>query len=105
MRSGTDICRRGTRNGICLPRAGPYEPEKGHRFNPNKLLLDPYAKAHIGQLKWGPELFGYTLGAQGDDLTFDKRDSAPLMPKCIVVDSAFTWARDRRPTVPWEDWL
>ena len=81
---------------------GPYEPEKGHRFNPNKLVLDPYAKAHIGQLKWGPELFGYTLGAQGDDLTFDKRDSAPLMPKCVVVDPAFTWARDRRPTIPWD---
>jgi isoamylase len=81
---------------------GPYEPEKGHRFNPNKLVLDPYAKAHIGQLKWGPELFGYALGAQGDDLTFDKRDSAPLMPKCVVVDPAFTWARDRRPTIPWD---
>ncbi len=66
---------------------GPYEPEAGHRFNHNKLVLDPYAKAHIGQLKWGPELFGYTLGAEGDDLTFDKRDSAPLMPKCVVVDS------------------
>jgi isoamylase len=81
---------------------GPYEPEKGYRFNPNKLVLDPYAKAHIGQLKWGPELFGYTLGAQGDDLTFDPRDSAPLMPKCVVVDPAFTWARDRRPAIPWE---
>jgi isoamylase len=81
---------------------GPYEPEKGHRFNSNKLVLDPYAKAHIGQLKWGPELFGYTLGAQGDDLTFDQRDSAPLMPKCVVVDPAFTWARDRRPEVPWD---
>jgi isoamylase len=81
---------------------GPYEPEKGHRFNPNKLVLDPYAKAHIGELKWGPELFGYTLGAQGDDLTFDKRDSAPLMLKCVVVDPAFTWARDRRPSIPWD---
>jgi isoamylase len=81
---------------------GPYDPEKGHRFNPNKLVLDPYAKAHIGQLKWGPELFGYTLGAQGDDLTFDKRDSAPLMPKCVVVDPAFTWARDRKPAIPWD---
>jgi isoamylase len=81
---------------------GLYEPEKGHRFNPNKLVLDPYAKAHIGQLKWGPELFGYTLGTQGDDLTFDKQDSAPLMPKCVVVDPAFTWARDRRPTIPWD---
>src|SRR5580704_4044858 len=79
---------------------GPYEPEAGHRFNPNKLVLDPYAKAHIGKLKWGPELFGYTIGAQGDDLTLDSRDSAPLMPKCVVVDPAFTWARDRRPSVP-----
>ena len=89
---------------------GPYEPAKGHRFNPNKLVLDPYAKEHIGQLKWGPELFGYTLGAQGDDLTFDERDSAPLMPKCVVVDPAFTWAHDRSiragrrswPTIPWD---
>jgi isoamylase len=84
----------------------------GHRFNPNKLVLDPYAKAHIGQLKWGPEVFGYTLGAHGDDLTFDNRDSAPLMPKCVVVDPAFTWSHDRRlittftrnqwPNVPWD---
>ena len=81
---------------------GPYEPEAGHRFNPNKLLLDPYAKAHIGQIKWGPELFGYTLGAEGDDLTFDERDSAPLMPKCVVIDPAFTWSRDRKPMVPWD---
>jgi isoamylase len=81
---------------------GPYEPVAGHRFNPNKLVLDPYAKAHIGQLKWGPELFGYTLGAQGGDLTFDERDSAPLMPKCVVVDPAFTWARDRKPGIPWD---
>jgi len=81
---------------------GPYRPEQGHRFNPHKLVLDPYAKAHIGQLKWGPELFGYTLGAKGDDLTLDERDSAALMPKCVVVDPAFTWARDRKPEVPWD---
>jgi isoamylase len=81
---------------------GPYQPEAGHRFNPNKLLLDPYAKSHIGQLKWGPELFGYTIGAEGDDLTFDERDSAHLMPKCVVVDPAFTWDRDRAPSVPWD---
>jgi isoamylase len=81
---------------------GPYEPEAGHRFNPNKLVLDPYAKAHIGQLKWSPELFGYTLGSAGDDLTFDERDSAPFMPKCVVVDPAFTWVRDRSPAVPWD---
>ncbi len=61
---------------------GPYEPENGHRFNPNKLLLDPYAKAHVGELKWDPAVFGYTLNADGDDLTFDERDSAPFVQKC-----------------------
>ena len=81
---------------------GPYHPEMGHRFNPHKLVLDPYAKAQIGELKWGPELFGYTLGAKGDDLTFDERDNAALMPKSVVVDPAFTWSRDRRPKVPWD---
>jgi len=65
---------------------GPYAPEAGHLFNPPKLLLDPYAKALVGSLRWGPELFGYTLGATGDDISFDERDSAPLMPKCRVVD-------------------
>ncbi|CAH2598688.1 Glycogen operon protein GlgX homolog [Rhodovastum atsumiense] len=80
---------------------GPYEPDQGHRFNPNKLLLDPYARAIVGDLSWGPEVFGYQLET-GDDLTFDERDSAPLMPKCQVVDPAFTWGRERRPTVPWE---
>src|SRR6267142_3039554 len=70
---------------------GPYEPEAGHRFNPNKLLLDPYARGHIGQLKWEPACFGYTIGAEGDDLSFDDRDSAPFMPKCVVVDPDFDW--------------
>ncbi|MBV9782397.1 MAG: glycogen debranching protein GlgX [Acidisphaera sp.] len=81
---------------------GPYEPEAGHRFNPNKLLLDPYAMAHVGELKWDHACFGYTIGAEGDDLTFDERDSAPFMPKCRVVDPAFTWGRDTPPGVPWE---
>jgi isoamylase len=69
---------------------GPYEPENGHRFNPNKLLLDPYAMAHIGELKWDPAVFGYNLES-GDDTTFDERDSAPFMPKCVVVDPNFDW--------------
>ncbi|MBF9194702.1 glycogen debranching protein GlgX [Microvirga terrestris] len=81
---------------------GPYEPTAGHRFNPNKLLLDPYAKQLIGDLKWNPALFGYTLGSPDADLSFDKRDSAPFMQKCRVVESAFTWARARRPQIPWE---
>jgi len=69
---------------------GPYEPENGHRFNPNKLLLDPYAMAHIGELKWDPAVFGYKMES-GDDTTFDERDSAPFVPKCVVVDPNFDW--------------
>jgi len=80
---------------------GPYAPEEGHRFNPNKLVLDPYAKAIVGHLKWGPELFGYQMESM-DDLTYDERDSAPLMPKCRVIDPAFTWGDDRPPATPWE---
>jgi isoamylase len=82
---------------------GPYEPEAGHRFNPNKLLLDPYACAHIGELKWDPAVFGYHMESM-DDQTFDERDSAPFMPKCTVVDPDFDWSgpRDRK-SVPWDD--
>jgi isoamylase len=81
---------------------GPYDPEHGHRFNPNKLVLDPYAKAHVRTLRWDHACFGYTIGAEGDDLTFDKRDSAPFVPKCRVIDPAFTWGRERSPRVPWD---
>lgn len=69
---------------------GPYEPTAGHRFNPNKLLLDPYARAHQGELTWNPAVFGYKMES-GDDLTFDDRDSAAFVPKCVVVDQAFPW--------------
>ena len=81
---------------------GPYEPEQGHRFNPNKLLLDPYAKAHMGELKWGDELFGYTVGHADADLSFDTRDSAHLIPKCVVVDSRFEWKQPQSVRVPWD---
>lgn len=81
---------------------GPYEPKEGHRFNPNKLLLDPYARQLVGDLIWNPALFGYTIGSPDADLSFDKRDSARFMPKCRVVESAFTWGRVRRPQIPWE---
>jgi isoamylase len=82
---------------------GPYEPQAGHRFNPNKLLLDPYARAHIGELKWRPEVFGYTIGAEGDDLSFDERDSAPYVPKCVVVDPNFDWkGQPRSRGIPWD---
>jgi glycogen operon protein len=83
---------------------GPYEPEEGHRFNPNKLVLDPYARAHIGQIKWSPECFGYVLGAPDLDLSFDSRDSAPYMPKCVVVDPNFDWhGEPRSRKTPWDD--
>jgi glycogen operon protein len=82
---------------------GPYLPLEGHRFNPNKLLLDPYARAHIGELKWSPECFGYTLGDQAEDLSFDKRDSAPFVPKCVVVDPKFDWkGQPRSRGIPWD---
>jgi isoamylase len=72
---------------------GPYEPQQGHRFNPNKLLIDPYAKELVGELKWHDSLFGYRIGHAAGDLSFDKRDSARSMPKCRVIDPAFTWGR------------
>ena len=81
---------------------GPYEPTAGHRFNPNKLLLDPYAKQIDGQLTWNPALFGYTLDHADKDLSFDERDSAPFMPRCRVIDPAFTWGQERRPAAPWD---
>jgi glycogen operon protein len=80
---------------------GPYEPAAGHRFNPHKLLLDPYAKQIVGQLEWNPALFGYRMES-GDDLTFDERDSAAFMLKSRVIDPAFTWGKDRRLGTPWE---
>jgi isoamylase len=82
---------------------GPYDPENGHRFNHNKLLLDPYAAANVGRLAWDPALFGYQLES-GDDLTFDERDSAPFMPKCTVVDPRFDWEGERdHKTIPWNN--
>ncbi|HZH28253.1 MAG TPA: glycogen debranching protein GlgX, partial [Azospirillaceae bacterium] len=81
---------------------GPYEPTAGHRFNPNKLLLDPYAKQLVGRLNWSDALFGYRVGSHRGDLSFDRRDSAGAMPKCRVIDPAFTWGNERRPAIPWD---
>ncbi|WP_027134971.1 glycogen debranching protein GlgX [Geminicoccus roseus] len=81
---------------------GPYEPEAGHRFNPNKLLLDPYARGHVGTIEWNPACFGYQMET-GDDLTFDERDSAPFVPKCVVVDPNFDWKGEpERQYIPWD---
>ncbi len=82
---------------------GAYEPDAGHRFNPNKLLLDPYACAHLGQLTWNPAVFGYQMET-ADDLTFDERDSAPFVPKCLVVDPSYEWSSERvQRKIPWDD--
>ncbi|MDH5264131.1 MAG: glycogen debranching enzyme GlgX, partial [Betaproteobacteria bacterium] len=82
---------------------GPYRPGDGHRFNPHKLLVDPYAREIAGALRWHDALYGYSIGSRREDLSFDRRDSAPFMPKCRVVDPAFTWGDDRRPSVPWNE--
>ncbi len=79
---------------------GPYEPSAGHRFNPAKLLLDPYAKAVDRAVRWSDALFGYPIGHPDADLARDDRDSAEGMPKCVVTDPAFTWGSDRPPRTP-----
>ena len=83
---------------------GPYEPEHGHRFNANKLLLDPYAKRLSGRLVWSDAHFAYRTGSAREDLSFDRRDNARGMPKGVVVDETFNWGRrEIRPNIPWED--
>jgi isoamylase len=79
---------------------GPYDPARGHRFNPHKLLLDPYAK-QVQHLSWSDSHFGYRIGNKNADLSFDRRDSAPGMMKGVVIDSAFTWGADVAPRIPW----
>ncbi len=80
---------------------GLYDPANGHRFNPAKLLLDPYAKSIDGAVRWSDALFGYEVGHADADLSKDERDSAPNMPKAVVIDLAFTWGDDRPPRIPW----
>jgi len=80
---------------------GPYEPRHGHRFNPNKLLLDPYARLLTGNVRWTDALYGYRLGSTRRDLSFDRRDSAAAMPKAVVCDPAFNWGDDRSPETDW----
>ena len=80
---------------------GLYEPKAGHRFNPAKLLLDPYARAITGDVTWNDALFGYRIGDPEEDLSLDERDSAPFAPRSVVVDPAFSWGDDRLPRIPW----
>ena len=79
---------------------GPYAPEQGHRFNPHKLLIDPYARALEGRLKWSDAVMGYKVGSPRADLSYDTRDSAFAVPKSVVVDPSFIWGDDAPPRVP-----
>ncbi|PSQ69516.1 MAG: glycogen debranching enzyme GlgX [Bacteroidetes bacterium QH_2_64_26] len=83
---------------------GPYDPANGHRFNPNKVLLDPYAKAIGRTLRWDDSLFGYDVhDEEKEDLSFDTQDSAPYAPLGAVVEETFAWGNDQSPEIPWED--
>ena len=80
---------------------GAYEPAQGLRFNPHKLVLDPYTRAVAGKVDWAAEVFGYPLGDPGEDMARDERDSAAHMPRGVVVDHSFDWKGDRAPRTPW----
>ena len=80
---------------------GPFEPHNGHRYNPNKLLIDPYAKAIAGTIDWSDALFGYKIGDPAEDLSFSEIDSAPYLPKCAVVDQNFDWEGDKPIQLPY----
>lgn len=82
---------------------GPEKPENGHRFNPKKLLIEPYAKDIVGQLRWSDAQFGYQIEHPEEDLSLENRDNASDMPKCRVIDPAFNWDNDRSPCIPWSD--
>lgn len=82
---------------------GPYEPSQGHRFNPHKLLIDPYAKAITGDVKHGAAVFGYDWTHLDEDLSFSTLDSAELIPKCVVIDESFDWQGDKPPDIPWHE--
>ena len=82
---------------------GPYEPAAGHRFNPNKVVMDPYAKSVARTIRWADEMFGYRVGDPNEDLSFDDRDNAAYAPLAAVVDPAFTWGDDRPPRTPWHN--
>jgi len=80
---------------------GPFEPHNGHRFNPHKLLIDPYARAIAGAIQWSDALFAYEIGHPEEDLSFSQVDSAPFVPKSVVVDAAFDWEGDKLPQIPY----
>ena len=82
---------------------GPYEPHNGLRFNPKKLLIDPYGKAVSGTVNWNDSLFAYQIGDEGQDLSFSQLDSAPFIPKSVVIDNYFDWEDDKAPKTAYHD--
>ena len=84
---------------------GPYDPNGGHRFNPNKVVLDPYTQAVGRTVRWGDDMYGYRIGDPEEDLSFDERDNAAACPLGAVIDPAFTWGADRPPRIPWHKTL
>ncbi|MBX8631028.1 MAG: glycogen debranching protein GlgX [Candidatus Thermoplasmatota archaeon] len=85
----------------CYRVDGPYMPEAGMRFNRNKLLIDPYARALTGVINWTDDIFAYRIGDGKQDLSFNERDDAGFIPKCIVYDGNFDWKGVRKPSLPW----
>jgi isoamylase len=82
---------------------GPYRPQEGHRFNPHKLLIEPYAKDIVGTPRWSDAHFGYSIGSKDADMSFSRRDNAGEMPKCRVIDQTFKWGNDQPPDIHWQD--
>jgi isoamylase len=83
--------------------SGPYEPQNGHRFNPNKLLVDPYAKALNGTIRWNNAVFGYQIGHEAEDVSFSEEDSAEFIPKSVVIDNHFDWEDDKWLDIPYHN--
>jgi len=94
-------CRVGQLYGYRV--SGPYDPSAGHRFNNHKLLIDPYAKELVGPLRWSDHHFGFRTDHPKEDLSFDRRDNSRFLPKCRVVETAFSWGNDRRPAIAWPE--
>jgi isoamylase len=92
-------CRPGQLYGYRV--YGEYAPDQGHRFNHHKLLIDPYAKAIAGTINWSDALFGYEVSHADEDLSFSTKDSAPFIPKCVVIDNIFDWEGDKSPKIPY----
>ena len=105
MRCGTLTCRMRVRTcSTATASHGPYDPANGHRFNPNKLLIDPYAKSLHGRLRWSDSLFGYRVGSSAGGSRLSTAATVRARSRNAgSIEPAFTWGEDRRPQIPWEE--